>query len=265
MLTSQLAERALQSAVGYVTYHCGDWGRISRAIDDNPAAAVRAFQEQIPASEDAQNVFVDDVRLLVLQGKEGPPPRGTPQEVTGTGLFAQKKRHSASAVGAFLDIFGDVGHKSNTRMYVHHFASSSLEGPLRGAQDEARAADDTYLVELDRLTDCDHQPGQTPSWVSSVVLLKIRVGGCIVLSLSATQQDGGRLEISCTSLGGNEVANLNSDTHCSCAVLRGRISQQLMVPASRLKLVLRDSGALVENEMLRLSLAEIGLIHEQPR
>lgn len=244
----QLAHRALAAAVGYVAYHSNDWENIADAVAADPAAAVRAFQKQIPPDEYERNIYVDDVQLLIVQGKEGPPPSGTPSDVTGTGWFANNKRHSASAEAALADLMLDG---KCTRIFVHRFASLSLEDVLCEATSEVNKSQDTYLLELDRFTDCSQRTGKPPLWVSSAVLLKIRVGGCIVHSVTVSRRPDERLEVHCVSLGGREVAVVDLHDRSSCGHLRLVIARKLGITPSRLKLVFQDiangAGALMKS------------------
>merc|ERR1712224_803031 len=131
------------------------------------------------------------------------------------------------------------------RVWIHAFANESLSACIRAAEVEADRYGDAYLIELDRETSCGQQPGQVPQWESSVVLLRVRMRGPIVVTLSVIpQEDVNSFRIECTSMGGNTLKAISFDADSSCGSLHKDLAEKLGVPDTCLKLVLPDGTIL---------------------
>lgn len=233
-------ESTLQATVGTFRYHTSSWEEISKCIKAEPDAAVQAIREL--AKDEHGSGDVVDVKLLILKGKPGPPPKHVEQ----SSWFSTTVSGRGNTV-----LFDVISQDPVNRVFAHEFASRTLEQPLKAIENEARNDGNTYLFEVDKLTYCTQQV-----WESRIVLLQIRKCGDVPVTVSLFAQEGVFFDVICTNLGGRELATIRIDSCTSSEDLRCRLSEQIAVPQKCLKLV-AEGGCIVDEKSGSRPLAEI--------
>lgn len=242
------AEQALQQAVGYLTYHASSWEQIAARLQADQNAAISAFESWAKCADARcqKSGNVCSIELLILPGVACAPRSDVPSDIKGT---------FSSRTGLAKTFFNDAVET----VWARQFGFDSLRDPIDAIVREARAREDSYLLELDRVVTCKpSQGGQASRWTSKAVILCIKKDkrDRIVMLSALAPTRGGVVEVSCTGLGGDVIAEIPSASNATCFQLRQQLAEQLGSHVERLKLVL-PSGKLVKRKQDNSALSEV--------
>lgn len=242
------AEQALQQAVGYLSYHASSWEQIAARLESDQNTAISAFESWAKCSDARchSSGNVCSIQLLILPGVACAPRSDVPKDIKGT--FSSR----SGIATAFLN-------DPVATVWARQFGCDSLRDPIDAIVKDASAKEDRYLLELDRVVTCvPSQRGGASCWTSKAVILcieKDKLDRIVMLSALPSAR-GGVVEVSCTGLGGDVIAEIPSEPKATCLQLRQQVAEQLGSRVERLKLVL-PSGRVVKRKQDSMVLSEV--------
>lgn len=210
-----LAHHAIRATFGWSAFTESRWDEVAGVVNANTDELLRELNSRAPADDS----IACEATLIVLQGAAGPPPACVPRW-----LFEDAATYSAS-------------DRSDAGLYAQQFAFRTLQPVVKQIQADAASHDNTYVVELDRVTTCGQNNGEL-EWQSSLVVLVVRRRCLVPIFLSVLEQnEDGLVVIAGVDLAGSEVAQIRSHSGCMCAKVSALFAEQCGLPSEGLNFV----------------------------
>lgn len=229
-------ERTIQDVVGRWAFNTKSWTELGAVVQAKQTDMVNKIQALVPEKERKRGT-VYDVQIVMLHGQSGPPPH--PEAPRMHASFGAPWTYNKTLRGAHA-LLEPVG-----LLWVDRFAHITLQEDISVVEAEARRRGDTYILELDKITTCKQDSGKPPCWESQVVMVSIQKRRPLVVTLSFSgYSDDGLLEISCSNIGGNILANDSVDPRTTCVAFRTSLAKALGLENNGLKIVSPSGGPL---------------------
>jgi len=256
----QAADEAIRNAVGRLTYRSSSWDALQRLVNSDQVHIISTMRDSLGKLDGASTGEVTEVRLHVLRGKIGPSgntARGREcagLDLSGTlyRLFRPKSGFQYASDGRCMNNYQFLS-EFQTVWSVPSLDDLGLEEPLCEIEKTARESGDMYLLKLHQSYSCTFYglSATEPSWESELILLQLRKASLphtvLTISLVIVAETSDFMLI-CRNMAGIELAKMHvipeDDT---LGTIRLSLSERLMIPFWRLKLVTMDCVLLEED------------------